>query len=97
MALFLEVLSREFCPLCPQGGLIEGDCPSIRLARDRLVPISHLVTELALNSVKSGAGRIGLQGGLAEGHFRLKFDDDGPGLQEGFDPRSSKGLGVVIL
>jgi len=97
LALFLKVLSRELFPLCPQGGLIEVDCPSLQLARDRLVPIGHLVTELVLNSVKSGAGHIGLQGELAEGHFRLEIDDDGPGLQEGFDPRNSKGLGMVIL
>ena len=59
LALFLQVLSRELFPLCPQGGLIEVDCPSLHLARDRLVPIGHLVTELVLNSVKSGAGRMG--------------------------------------
>ena len=97
LALFLQVLSRELFPLCPQGGLIEVDCPSLHLARDRLVPIGHLVTELVLNSVKSGAGRIGLQGELSEGHFQLEIDDDGPGLQEGFDPNKSKGLGMAIL
>ncbi|MGR3498591.1 MAG: sensor histidine kinase [Limimaricola soesokkakensis] len=97
LALFLQVLSRELFPLCPQDGLIEVDCPALHLARDQLVPIGHLVTELVLNSVKSGAGRIGLQGELADGHFRLEVDDDGPGLQEGFDPSKSKGLGMAIL
>lgn len=97
LALFLKVLSRELFPLCPQGGLIEVECPSLHLARDRLVPIGHMVTELVLNSVKSGAGRIGLRGELAEGHFQLEVDDDGPGLQEGFDPSKSKGLGMAIL
>ncbi|MHA6345755.1 sensor histidine kinase [Roseivivax sp. CAU 1761] len=97
LALFLQVLSRELFPLCPQGGLIEVECPSLNLARDRLVPIGHLVTELVLNSVKSGAGRIGLRGEQAEGYFQLEIDDDGPGLQEDFDPNKSKGLGMAIL
>jgi two-component sensor histidine kinase len=97
LALFLQVLSRELFPLCPQGGLIEVDCPSLHLTRDRLVPIGHLVTELVLNSVKCGAGRIGLRGELAEGHFQLEIDDDGPGLREGFVPNKSKGLGMAIL
>ena len=97
LALFLKVLSRELFPLCPQGGLIEVECPSIQLARERLVPIGHLVTELVLNSVKSGAKRIGLSGEIVEKHFKLEIDDDGPGLQDGFDPRNSNGLGMVIL
>ncbi|MGR3591813.1 MAG: sensor histidine kinase [Limimaricola soesokkakensis] len=97
LALFLNVLSRELFPLCPQGGLIEVDCASIQLARERLVPIGHLVTELVLNSVKNGAKRIDLSGEMVDNHFKLAIDDDGPGLQIGFDPRESKGLGMVIL
>jgi two-component sensor histidine kinase len=97
LALFLKVLSRELLPLCPQGGLIEVDCPSLQLNRDRLVSLGHLVTELVLNSVKSGAKRIGLQGDLTTEHLQLLIDDDGPGLEEGFDPHKSKGLGMVIL
>ncbi|MBB3713791.1 two-component sensor histidine kinase [Limimaricola variabilis] len=97
LALFLNVLSRELFPLCPQGGLIEMECASIQLARERLVPIGHLVTELVLNSVKNGAKRIDLSGEMVDKHFKLEIDDDGPGLKVGFDPRESKGLGMVIL
>lgn len=97
LALFLQVLSRELFHLCPQGGVIEVECPSIQLTRERLVPIGHLVTELVLNSVKSGAGRIDLRGELEGDHLKLELDDDGPGLQDDFDPSKSKGLGMVIL
>ncbi len=97
LALFLEVLSRELFSLCPQGGLIEVECPSIQLSRERLVPIGHLVTELVLNSVKSGAGRINMRGELEDKHLELEIDDDGPGLQDGFNPRESNGLGMAIL
>lgn len=82
LALFLEVLGRELFPLCQQGGLIEVECPSIQLARERLVPIGHLVTELILNSVKSGAGRIGQGGKLVDRHFKLEVDD-GPASRTG--------------
>ncbi|EAQ04577.1 two-component sensor histidine kinase [Pseudooceanicola batsensis HTCC2597] len=97
LALFLEVLGRELFPLCPKGGLIEVECPSLQLDRGQLVSLGHLITELVLNSVKSGAQRIGLQGDATEGHLRLLIDDDGPGLEEDFDPHKSKGLGMVIL
>ncbi|MGR3453980.1 sensor histidine kinase [Pseudooceanicola sp.] len=97
LALFLKVLSHELVALCPPDGLIEVDCPSLQLARDRLVSVGHLVTELVLNSVKSGAKRIGLRGVRTEEHLRLLIDDDGPGLEKSFNPHSSKGLGMVIL
>ncbi len=97
LGLFLEVLSRELLPLCPQGGLIDVECPPIPLARERLVSIGHLITELVLNAVKSGAARIDLRGEMVGEKLRLCLDDDGPGLPEGFDPRESKGLGMAIL
>ncbi|WP_417770056.1 sensor histidine kinase [Stappia sp.] len=97
LALFLEVLSRELFPLCPRGGLIEVECPSVSVPRDQLVSIGHLVTELVLNAVKSGAGRIDLRGDLEDKQLTLSLNDDGPGLPDGFDPSNSKGLGMAIL
>ena len=97
LALFLKVLSRELFPLCPKGGLIEVACPSVQLARDRLVSLGYLVTELVLNSVKSGAERIDIRGETGKTHLELWIDDDGPGLKRDFDPHSSKGLGMAIL
>tara|TARA_R100000935_G_scaffold13666_1_gene27323 strand:+ start:455 stop:1585 length:1131 start_codon:yes stop_codon:yes gene_type:complete len=97
LALFLQVLSRELFPLCPQGGLIDVDCMPKNFSRERLVPIGYLVTELVLNSVKSGAARIVFRGIPLETCFKLEVDDDGPGLPDGFDPKNSKGLGMTIV
>lgn len=97
LALFLQVLSRELFPLCPQGGLIDVECTPINFSRERLVPIGYLITELVLNSVKSGATRIMFRGAPLEGRFKLKVDDDGPGFPDGFDPKNSKGLGMTII
>ncbi len=97
LALFLQVLSRELFPLCPQGGLIDVDCAPIDFSREHLVPIGYLVTELVLNSVKSGATRIIFRGAPLESSFKLEVDDDGPGFPDGFDPKNSKGLGMTIV
>lgn len=97
LALFLQVLSRELFPLCPQDGLIDVDCTPINFSRERLVPIGYLVTELVLNSVKSGATRIVFRGVSLENCFKLEVDDDGPGFPDGFDPKNSKGLGMTIV
>jgi two-component sensor histidine kinase len=97
LALFLNVLSHELFPLCPQGGIIKVTCPSILLAREQLVSIGHLVTELVLNAVKNGAKRIDLIGEQVDAQFSLSVNDDGSGLPEGFDPNKSKGLGMAIF
>lgn len=97
LALFLQVLSRELFPLCPQGGLIDVDCTPIHFSRERLVAIGYLITELVLNSIKSGATRIVFRGAPFEGWFKIDVDDDGPGLPDGFDPKNSKGLGMTIV
>lgn len=97
LCLFLKVLSRELFPLCPQGGIIEVDCASISLARERLVSLGHVVTELVLNAVKNGAKRIDLICERKDDQIDLVVADDGPGLPKGFDPDASKGLGMAIL
>ena len=97
LALFLDVLSRELFPLCPQGGIIEVSCLSVPIPRDRLVSIGHLITELVLNAVKNGAKRIDLFGERRGEHLCLSVNDDGSGLPEGFDPDKSRGLGMAIF
>ncbi|MHA6345490.1 sensor histidine kinase [Roseivivax sp. CAU 1761] len=97
LALFLRVLSKELFPLCPQGGLIELDCAELALPRDKLVAIGHLVTELVLNAMKSGATRIYLSARPHGDALRIEVADDGCGLPPDFDPSASKGLGMAIL
>ena len=97
LALFLDVLSRELFPLCPQGGIIEVHCPSVSFPRDKLVSIGHLTTELVLNAVKNGAKRIDLTGEHVGEQLCLSVDDDGAGLPEGFNPNESRGLGMAIF
>ncbi len=97
LSLFLNVLSQELFSLCPQGGIIEVACPSVFLAREKLVAIGHLVTELVLNAVKNGAKRIDLIGEKEGAELVLSINDDGTGLPEGFDPNTSRGLGMAIF
>jgi two-component sensor histidine kinase len=97
LAVFLEVLSRELFPLCPQGGIIEVTCLSVLLSREKLVSIGHLVTELVLNAVKNGAKQVDLVGEREDAHLCLSVSDNGAGLPKGFDPNKSRGLGMAIF
>lgn len=61
------------------------------------IPLAFIACELITNSIKYAKGRIvvGLQGtpmGCA-----LSVSDDGPGLPQGFNPETSKGLGMKLV
>jgi len=62
------------------------------------IPLSFIVTELVTNAVKYAAGTVTVRlQALAPGRFALSVSDRGPGLPAGFDPATSKGLGMRIV
>ncbi len=62
------------------------------------IPLGFIVNELVTNSAKYASGHITvrLEAAVPSGHS-LSVSDDGPGLQAGFDPARSKGLGMKIV
>jgi PAS domain S-box-containing protein len=89
-------------PMSPRGLRLELDCDSFRIATDRAVPAGLLLYELAANSIKhafpgGGVGRIRLSLRSEDGGVLLRFEDDGVGLEAGFDLESSTGLGSLLI
>ena len=74
--------------------------PSVRLPPERMAQLGLLATELVTNAVKHGAGTVTLrltQDGPAEGgEAVLEVADEGPGFPDGFDPATSRGLGMRV-
>jgi two-component sensor histidine kinase len=71
---------------------------------DSAIPCALIVNELVSNALKYAfpdgrAGRIevALQALAAPGSFALSVADDGVGLPEGFDPKTSATLGIQLV
>ena len=62
------------------------------------IPLGFIVNELITNSAKHAQSNITvrLEATPTIGHS-LSVSDDGPGLPAGFDPATSKGLGMKII
>ena len=62
------------------------------------IPLGFIVNELITNSAKHAQSNVTvrLETTPTVGHS-LSVSDDGPGLQPGFDPAKSKGLGMRII
>jgi two-component system, sensor histidine kinase PdtaS len=98
---YLKNLCEDLSELLFQGEtastiVVEGvtvDMPTV-LA----IPLGFIVNELITNSAKYAKSNITvrLETSSAIGHS-LSVLDDGPGLPAGFDPASSKGLGMKII
>ena len=76
---------------------IELDVAPTPLAADQLTPIGLIVSELVMNAIKYGAGRVRVSGGMADGAFRLAVEDEGIGFPEAFDPAGRGGLGMRLV
>lgn len=79
------------------------DVPAITLDIKRLVTLSLLVTEVVTNSLKhafpesrKGAIAISLER-LDSERYALTIRDDGRGIPAGYDPKTSKSLGLRII
>ena len=73
---------------------IEADMPTAVA-----IPLAFIVSELITNAAKYGKGRITVKleqtGPGAD--YVLSVSNDGPVLPEGYDPSTSKGLGMRII
>ena len=70
----------------------------ITLPAATAIPLGFIANELITNAAKYGQGRITvtLDNDPAQG-YALTVANDGPALPEGFDPATSKGLGMNIV
>ncbi|QHL89686.1 DUF4118 domain-containing protein [Sphingomonas changnyeongensis] len=101
---YLEQLARDSLALMNAGEVrLEVSAAELRLDLTRLVALSLIVAELMTNAVKHGlAGRPDGQIRItiapsAPDRLALVVADDGPGLPDGFDPRTASGLGARIV
>ena len=99
---YLEDLCRDFALILsseepPERDIvvegIEIDGPAVTA-----IPLGFIANELITNAAKHGKGRItvSLAADPAKG-YALSVANDGPVLPDGFDPKTSKGLGMSIV
>ncbi len=90
--------------------LFPGDTPvsvvkeitPFTLASKAVFPLGIIVNELLTNTLKyafkgRAAGQVRITAGLQEGQVRVRGEDDGNGLPEGFEPASATGFGMTLV
>ena len=91
---FSAMLSSEERP--EQVIVVEGI--EVKLPTVTGIPLGFVVNELITNAVKYGKGRITVRLERNPGKgYALSVSNDGVGLPEGFNPATTKGLGMVII
>ena len=99
---YLDELCRDFSSmLSPEehpGMVVAVEGDEIELPSTTAIPLGFIVSEMIMNAVKHGQGRISvsLAPDPGKGHA-LSVSNDGPALPEGFDPAAGKGLGMKII
>ncbi|MFL5333156.1 MAG: sensor histidine kinase [Geminicoccaceae bacterium] len=101
-------LGAYLAELCGDLGASVGACTilpeleaRVHVATDQAIPLALIVTELVTNAAKyaygstSGPIKVTLAVNSTLG-IRLSVADDGVGLPSGFDPATSRGLGMRI-
>ena len=92
-AIFLRWCPRK---TLPEQIIVEGI--EINLPAAIAIPLGFVASEMITNAAKYGKSRITIR--LASnpeyGHA-LSVSNDGPALPDGFDPGTSKGLGMKII
>ncbi|MGZ9143806.1 MAG: sensor histidine kinase [Candidatus Binatia bacterium] len=98
---FLEDFCRDFSALLFTGesrGKISVEGSEVILPAITAIPLGFIANELITNAAKYGNGRIAIRLGSDPKHgYALSVANDGPALPEGFDPGTSKGLGMRII
>lgn len=61
------------------------------------IPLGFIACELITNSIKYAKGRIVVRLQVTPRGCALSISDDGPGLPQGFDPATTKGLGMKLI
>jgi two-component sensor histidine kinase len=96
---YLEEFCRDFSGIMKledQAIRVEG--AEVMLPAATAISLGFIVNELVTNAVKYGKGniRVRLNGGPGGSHA-LSVSNAGPPMPEGYDPASSKGLGMKII
>jgi two-component system, sensor histidine kinase PdtaS len=98
---YLEKLCRDFSTMLSlgsQGRIIVVEGPEINLPAATATPLGFIANELITNAAKYSTGRITLSLKTEPGkRYSLSVSNKGPGLPEGFDLGSRKGLGMRII
>ena len=68
----------------------------LRPGLERLAPLGIVATELVTNALKYGAGTVTLRVRRIAAEMELAVEDEGPGFPLGFDPSTSRGLGMRV-
>jgi two-component system, sensor histidine kinase PdtaS len=98
---YLEKLCHDLAGMASSEGserlfVVEGN--ELKIASVTAIPLGFIANELLTNAIKYATGRITvrLETNLGQRHT-MSVSDDGPGLQEGFDPTASHGLGMKLV
>ena len=98
---YLEDLCRDYSVILSSEHpvrdiVVEGI--EITLPGTTAIPLGFIANELITNAAKYGTGRItvSLEADPGRG-YALAVSNEGPGLPEGFDPATRKGLGMRII
>jgi two-component sensor histidine kinase len=100
IAAYLESLMTEqqaasACTL--QGRRIIVHAPSVLWPSTEAPNLGLIVLELVTNALKYGAGQITVTLEQAGTQIVLMVEDEGAGMPPGFDPASSRGLGMRLI
>jgi two-component sensor histidine kinase len=95
---YLRHLCDDLSGLLCNGGAIVFEGASAVIPSAIAIPLGLIVNELITNSAKHGNADITVRlESMSPASHALTVLDGGPGLPEGFDPTSSRGLGMRIL
>ena len=97
---YLEEFCRDFSGIVSseEDQVIRVEGTEVMLPAATAIPLGFIVNELVTNAVKYGRGsiRVRLDAEPGGGHV-LAVSNRGPAMPEGYDPASSKGLGIKIV
>jgi two-component sensor histidine kinase len=96
---YLEEFCRDFSGILnSEDQIIRVEGAEVMLPAATAIPLGFIVNELVTNAVKYGKGniRVRLDDEPGGGHV-LSVSNWGPAMPQGYDPASSKGLGMRIV
>jgi len=96
---YLEEFCRDFSGIMNlEDKAIRVEGAEVMLPAATAIPLGFIVNELVTNAVKYGKEniRVRLNDGPGGSHA-LSVSNAGPAMPEGYDPASSKGLGMKIV
>ena len=76
---------------------ITVDAAPLRLPAEHVTPIGLIAVELATNALKYGDGAISMRVRESPAGVCIEVEDQGAGFPEGFNPASSRSLGMRLI